>query len=205
MENFFYQLVALIKNHPLLGYIFAIINSFLQIFFPPYPGDTFIAVLGYLSSLKIINSTLLLIIILLSTIISSIMLFLLSYYFSENIKNSKYINKYFKLSNIEKFNKWYENYGPFAIIISKFLPGVNSIVLISSGLLKLNKSFAIFSIIISSILHNGMLFIAGRITGYNIKQLNIMIKEYSFTILFSLIIILLLFKLLKGLLRNFTE
>lgn len=179
MHIYLFHLIDSLKQNPILVYLFTIINNFLQIFFPPYPGDTFIALLGYLSSQKIINGTLLLIISVLSTIISSIILYLISYHFSDNVLKNKYIQIFFQIEKIYLFEKWYNKFGAFAIILSKFLPGINSIVLIASGVLKLKRKAAIISIVLSSILHNSMLFFAGKVTGKNIDALQLLIKEYS--------------------------
>ncbi|KRQ87994.1 SNARE associated Golgi protein [Caloramator mitchellensis] len=201
MQEFFIRTIYSLKQNPMLVYLFTILNSFLQIFFPPYPGDTFIALLGYLSSQITKNGALLLIIALSSTIISSIMLYLISFHYSERVLKNKYINNFFQINKIYLFEKWYDKFGAFAIILSKFIPGINSIVLIASGVLKLRKITAILAIILSSIIHNSMLFIVGRVTGNNVAVLNQLIKEYSSIILlFSLLILIIyiLILLVKG-------
>lgn len=190
--NIWNILIAL-KHTPQIAYIYTIINSFFQVFFPPYPGDTIIALLGYLSYLKIINGGIVLSLIILSTFLSSCLLLYLSYNFSNIIKNSFYFQRFFNLKQLENFEKWYKKIGPFFLVISKFIPGINSIVIIASGLFKIDIKSSIISIGIATIIHNSMFFIAGRIAGENIDLLKLLIKEYTSYVLLGIILITLLY------------
>jgi membrane protein DedA with SNARE-associated domain len=192
-----WDILLILKNNPQIAYIYALLNSFFQVFFPPYPGDTIIALLGYLSYLKIIKGGVVLSLIILSTFLSSSLLLYLSYNFSDLIKNSLYFQRFFNLRQLENFEKWYRKIGPFFIVISKFIPGINSIVIIASGLFKIDLKYSLISIGIATIIHNSMLFIAGRIAGENIDILKSLIKEYTSYVLLGIILITLLYFLLK--------
>ncbi|MCX7903744.1 MAG: hypothetical protein N2486_04460 [Caloramator sp.] len=187
-----WDILMSLKTSPHIAYIYAIFNSFLQVFFPPYPGDTIIALLGYLSYLKILNGGIIFSLVIISTFLSSCLLLYISYNFSNLVKNSFYFQRFFDLKQLENFEKWYKKIGPFFLVISKFVPGINSIVIIASGLFKIDIKSSIISIGIATIIHNSMFFLAGRIAGENINLLKLLIKEYTSYILLGVILITLL-------------
>lgn len=64
MENYVYYILEYLKSaalsKPFIIYIFAFLNAALQIYFPPYPGDTITIIQGFLSSKGYLNIYLLL-------------------------------------------------------------------------------------------------------------------------------------------------
>ncbi|SEF50968.1 membrane protein DedA, SNARE-associated domain [Caloramator fervidus] len=197
-----FKILSYLKNNPSIAYIFSILNSFLQIFFPPYPGDSLIALLGYLSYLNIINGYVILSLTIISTFLSSYLLLYISYNFSNIIVNSYYFKKLFNLHSLEKFEKWYKKIGPFLLVIGKFIPGINSIIIIGAGLFKIDIKLSLLSIAISTILHNSMFFIAGKIAGENLKFLKTLIKEYTTYILLGITLLYLGYLLIKKIFRE---
>jgi membrane protein DedA with SNARE-associated domain len=181
-------------------------SAMLQNLFPPYPGDVIIAFSGYISShlvilgsfrLSFILNTL---IIFLGTIFSSYLIFSLGYAKGESILRNKYINKYFPINNYDNIKKFVDKYGIYSIIISKFIPGIYTLVILAAGIFKFDKFKTIISICIVTIIHNGLLIFIGKKVGNNINLIkNIMshYNKYLIILILLLIFIIILYNALK--------
>jgi membrane protein DedA with SNARE-associated domain len=200
------EIVAFAKNlaetHPAYAYIFFFINAVLQILFPPYPGDSIIIFQGYLSSTGLFSSPLLLITSISATLLSSIFLYIISCKFGERVITSKFIMKFFDINKMAKLEAWFKKFGTIAIIITKFIPGVGSLILIAAGLFKLPYIPAIISISAASVLHNTILFMTGRVTGYNLYWVKSLVIEYYRFILIVLFIIIAIYVYTKYVLNR---
>lgn len=180
---------SIANTNPLLAYIFFFLNSVIQVLFPPYPGDSVVIFEGYLSSRGLLNTPLLFVSSYAGTLLSSILLYILSYRLGEKLIKAKFINKYFDTNKIYKLENWFNKYGAIAILINRFIPGLGSLTLIGAGLFKLKAISAIISISISSLLHNILLFLAGRLTGDNMFLLQQFVDRYNKLILSGILLI----------------
>ncbi|EYE89095.1 hypothetical protein Q428_04470 [Fervidicella metallireducens AeB] len=189
-------------SNPIIAYIFFFINAALQILFPPYPGDTIIALEGYISSLGFLNSNLLLLTTVTGTYLSSVLLYFLSFKFGNSLIAHKFTEKFFDTENITKLEKWFNKYGAMAIIINKFIPGMGSITLIAAGAFQLSKIPALIAIAIASVIHNTILFVSGKLTGDNISKIKIMFVEYNNYLWVGLVTVFILYIYIKRLSQN---
>ncbi len=180
---------AIAKTNPLLAYGFFFLNSVLQVLFPPYPGDSVVIFQGYLSSKGLLNTPLLIITTNAGTFFSSVLLYIISNRLGEKVVEGKFVKKYFDTNKIYKLENWFNKYGAIAIVINKFIPGIGSLTLIGAGIFKLKFSPAIISIGAASLLHNMVLFMAGRLTGDNMLIIQQFVREYEKLILSGILII----------------
>lgn len=187
----------IVSTNPFMAYIFFFFNAVLQIVFPPYPGDTITILEGYLSSKGHLNSFFLLLATLSGTYLSSIFLYIISYKFGERIVSNNFIKKYFDISKIYKLENWFKKYGPFVIIINKFLPGIGSLTLIAAGLFRLPPIPAFVSIGTATVIHNTFLFMAGRLTGDNMDLIRQIIREYNRIIISAAAIVSIIYLYVK--------
>lgn len=188
---------GLIAFNPIIAYFFFFINSALQILFPPYPGDSVIVLSGYLSSSGILNTPMVLTVTLGSTFLSSILLYTLSFKYSDKILSSKFMNRFFNIKKVYSLENWFKKYGSIAIIINKFLPGIGSLTLISAGVLKLPKGSAYASIALASVIHNLLLFAAGRVAGSNMEFIKLTISKYNRIFFAAAILLALVYAYIK--------
>lgn len=200
MENYFVEFARNAANgSPIAAYLFFFFNSILQVLFPPYPGDSIIALQGYLSTKGILNPYILLTNIFIATYLSSLFLYIVSFKYGEAVINKSIIKNYFDINKINRLEDWFRKYGAIIIIINKFLPGLGSLTFIATGLFKLPRIPAMISIGVACILHNIVLFIGGRIAGENTKIIKNFIREYSIYIILGIIIIGLIYIIIKKL------
>jgi membrane protein DedA with SNARE-associated domain len=180
---------SIAKTNPLLAYTFFFLNSVLQVLFPPYPGDSVVIFQGYLSSKGLLSTPLLFLSTYTGAFSSSVFLYLISHRLGEKLVEGRFVKKYFDTKKIYKLENWFNKYGAIAIVINKFIPGIGSLTLIGAGLFKLKALPAVISIGAASLLHNMVLFMAGRLTGNNMLLLQQFVSQYEKLILSVILII----------------
>lgn len=190
MEN---QVIAFVSKladkSPLAAYVFFFINAVLQALFPPYPGDTLIVFQGYLSSHRILNTYLLLLVTFSGTYLSSIFLYSLGLKYHYKLIENRFIKKYVDFNKIKNLKLWFKKYGAIVIIVTKFVPGLSFISIIAAGIFELPVKASYISIAISTLMHNGILFFAGRVTGDKMDLIKKSLYEYNKLILPGLFIL----------------
>lgn len=187
------DLIQLTKNiasqYPHLAYIFFFISASLQILFPPYPGDSVLIIEGYLSSRDYFQVPYIIFNAVLATFLSCVLLYSISYNAGDSVFRIRLFSRYFPQKKVSLFKKWFEKYGAFAIIVSKFVPGTGSLTILAAGTFKVPRFKAYLSMAISSILHNSMLIFIGKIAGDNIDYVKNYIRKYDEVVFFALFII----------------
>ncbi|WP_425446939.1 DedA family protein [Dethiothermospora halolimnae] len=157
----------IVSENILLSFIFFFISQSLQILFPPYPGDMVLILEGYLSELANLNIIIIIINAILATFISSVLLYKLGKKEDEKILQSKLIKYLFDVNKVDKLRKLFEKIGPLVIIISKFIPGIFSITMISAGIFKMKKRLVYISTLLVTSLHHIVLILLGKFLGEN--------------------------------------
>lgn len=184
MEQVFIEFTnEIAANYPALAYLFFFISAVLQILFPPYPGDTVIVMEGYLASKNYFSTASLLLNALTATYLSCIFLYHISLKLGNSIFKINFINKYFPENKALKLNGWFSKFGASTILISKFVPGIGSLAIIASGIFKVPRIKAYTAMGIAVILHNSMLFFAGKIAGDNMDAVKILFNKYKMAVL----------------------
>lgn len=194
----------IVNDNIILSYLFFFISQSLQILFPPYPGDMVLIIEGYLSEVAHLNIYLVIANAVTSTSLSSILLYNIGRRKQEKILQSKLITFLFATEKIKKLYKLFSKLGSLVIIISKFIPGIFSLVVLSAGVFKVKKRFAYISIIIISFLHNSTLILLGKLVGENwsviFRKLNVYNRYIIVAAIVGLIMYLIMLQLRKKLL-----
>lgn len=187
------DLIQFTKNiaaqYPHLAYIFFFISASLQILFPPYPGDSVLIIEGYLSSRDYFPLSVIALNAVLSTFLSCVLLYSISYNTGDSIFKIRFISRYFSQKRIGLLKEWFKKYGALAIIASKFVPGAGSLTILVAGTFKVPRFKAYLSIALSSILHNGMLILIGKMAGDNMEYVKNYIKKYDEVVFLALFLI----------------
>lgn len=193
----------IVNENVFLSYLFFFVSQSLQVLFPPYPGDMVLILEGYLSEIAHLNIYFVVTNAILSTSSSSILLYNIGRRKQERILHSKIITMLFATNKIEKLNRIFKKLGAWTIILSKFIPGIFSLTVLSAGVFKVKKRFAYLAIIIISSLHHLTLIILGKKLGENWELIFRKMTEYNKYIiiigLIALIIYLIMLQLKKKL------
>lgn len=165
---------------PWIIYLVLFVSAFLQIFFPPYPGDTVLLVGGCLVSLGARAGNLpIFLSYAIGTILSSYGLYLLGYKYGEGVLNFNFVKKYFTEKMQERVKKLMWKYSIFIFFICKFIPGISSITIIFGGIFRY-KALPIFIFVgLSSLIHNFIFFLIGKSIGYNLDEINQFLSTYN--------------------------
>lgn len=166
---------------PWIIYLSLFVSAVLQIFVPPYPGDTILLVGGCLVSLgaKAGNLSIFLSYAI-GTILSSYALYLLGHRYGEGVLNFKFVKKYFSEKLQEKVKKLMWKYSVFVFFMCKFIPGISSVTILFGGMFRY-KPLPIFILVgLSSLIHNFIFFIIGKSIGYNLDKINEFLSTYNF-------------------------
>lgn len=165
---------------PWIIYIYFFISAVLQITVPPYPGDTVLIFGGYLGSIGIrAGNFSIFISYLLGTIVSSLALYIIGVRKGESVLRVKIISRFFSPVNQSKAKNCLIKYGILIFFICKFIPGLNSLIIIFGGVLKYNPIWTCIGVGIASLVHNILFFLIGRSIGDNLNGIRNFLSTYN--------------------------
>ena len=147
-------------------YIFLGISAFVENFVPPIPGDTitvfgaFLVGSGRLNFFGVYTSTTL------GSLLGFICLFRVGEYLGQRFFLKK-DHVFFSRNNIKRAEHWLRRYGYFIVLMNRFLPGIRSVISITSGILRLNSLKVLLFSLISCALWNILCISLGYILGNN--------------------------------------
>jgi membrane protein DedA with SNARE-associated domain len=186
---------------PLWGLIlFSFLSACLQIVFPPYPSEILLLLFGGLAVSDIISGTAVIISYAAGTVISSVLIFYLSRRMGKPILRNKYTRLIFSRRNQLRASLYMRKYGSPALVVCKFLPGVNTVCIFVGGVLGLRGIAPIISIVFAGITQNIVYYFTGMLVGNNMSALFQYSKNFSWALSVFLTVIILFFATVK--LRN---
>ncbi len=205
MEGFIIDFAEnIVMENVFLSFLFFFVSQSLQVLFPPYPGDMILILEGYLSEIAQLNIYLIIINAAASTSLSSILLYNIGRKKQERILHSKIVTFLFGTSKITKLNNLFKKLGAFVIILSKFIPGIFSLTVLSAGVFRVKKKSAYMSIILISFFHNLVLISLGKLVGENwtiiLKKMDVYNRYIIIIAVIALVIYFIMLQLKKRLL-----
>ncbi len=195
----------IVMENILLSYLFFFVSQSLQILFPPYPGDMILILEGYLSEIANLSFYFVVANASASTSLSSILLYNIGKRKQERILHSKIITLLFATEKVNKLNRLFSKLGALVIIISKFIPGIFSLTVLSAGVFKVRKRSAYLSIIVISFLHNLTLISLGKLVGENWSIILRKMNVYNRYIIIMTIVVLIIYFILLQLKKRLFE
>jgi len=173
MEDFILNSIhSIINGNPVLTYFFFFISGVLQLVFPPFPSDVIIVFEGYLTTLdSYFNFFLVLTVSVMGSIVGSILVYWFGYKKGDEVLKYKLVLKYIDEKHIKRSEKIFHKYGKYGLILSKFIPGTSSIMVLFSGVFKVKKRVYFTYIIISIVLQQVIYLLIGQVIGHNIENI----------------------------------
>lgn len=181
MQNFILNLINdVINNNVIVTYLFFFLSGILQLVFPPYPSDVIIVFEGYLTTLGgqfhfapvLINS-------ILGSLVGSILVYWFGYKKGNEVLRYKIVLKYIDEKHIKRSEKVFHKYGKYGLILSKFIPGTSTIMVLFSGVFRVKKSVYFSYIVISILIQQVIYMIIGRFIGNNISMVNKFLSYFN--------------------------
>ena len=162
---------SIINGNPVITYIFFFLSGVLQLIFPPFPSDVLIVFEGYLTTIgSCFNFFLVLFVSVMGSIVGSILVYWFGYKKGDEVLRYKLVLKYIDEKHIKRSEKVFHKYGKYGLIISKFIPGTSSIMVLFSGVFKVKKRVYFTYIVFSIILQQVIYLMIGRVIGHNIEH-----------------------------------
>lgn len=169
-------------------YLFFFISAVLQITVPPYPGDTLLIFGGYMGSTQMYGGFIpIFASYWLGTVATSLVLYELGKWKGENILKTKLVTKFFGEKHQDRAKILVLKYGIITFLVCKFIPGVNSLMIIFGGIFKYNKAWAYICIGGASLVHNIIFFTTGKAIGNNWDGIKSFLRNYNRTVLFVIL------------------
>ncbi len=181
MEDFILNSIhGIINGNPVVTYIFFFISGVLQLVFPPFPSDVIIVFEGYLTTVGTnFYFFLVLFISVLGSLVGSILVYWFGYKKGDEVLRYKLVLKYIDEKHIKRSEKVFHKYGKYGLILSKFIPGTSSIMVLFSGVFKVKKRVYFTYILISIVLQQVIYLLIGRVIGNNIEQVKKFLSVFN--------------------------
>ena len=184
MEEYLISFVKnIVETNIYISYLVFFISSFLQVTFPPYPGDTITVFSGYVTTISNsfgltsvgVNS-------MCGTILGSYIIYKIGYLKGESVLNYKIVKIFLPEKKKKKAQELFNKYGAGAIFLSKFVPGVNTIIILFSGIFKIKPYVAFVSFVSAAVIHNTVLVFLGAFLGSNMEYIKVLISTYNIVV-----------------------
>ncbi|WP_373480274.1 DedA family protein [Geminocystis sp.] len=173
-----------------LGYVGIALLMFAENLFPPIPSELIMPLAGFTVS----QGKMHLIPAIFAGVIGTILGAFPWYYLGKIVDESrleKLADKYGKWifvsgSDINKANKWFNQYGNIAVFLGRLVPGVRTLISLPAGINNMNlSSFVIYSTI-GTIIWVSLLTVAGYVLGDNFSLIEKYIAPLSKIALLSI-------------------
>lgn len=172
MEQFIIDLFSKISDFNVFVLVFFVFGSaIIQQFFPPYPSDSLLLLMGVLAAGGKSSWLSLLISYFLGSALSGVILYEIGYKNGERLLSNKYILKCFNRESQEKAKKYANKIEGAAFIVCRFVPGMYSVMLLVGGIVRLKRETSWLYITLSSLAGCLLYFSGGLVIGNNLDRL----------------------------------
>jgi len=184
---------------PFWFYLFIFLSGVVENLFPPYPGDTVTFIGGYLAGTGLLTFSLVFFSASLGCLVGVMILYALGKNKGRGffLKNKGVV---FNKTQLEKVENWFKRYGEKVLILSRFLPGVRSLVALTAGVGNVRLQKMTGYTLISIILWNSIILFSAFKIQENWREILGMIQVYNKVVLtlVILVVIIWLIKTFKG-------
>lgn len=169
--------------------------SFLEVFFPPLPGDSLLIISGSISGLYGSNPVAIIVSASLGTFTSSILLYLLGTKMGQALLGSSKYSRLLDTKMLHILEKCFQKYGFWTIFSSRFIPVVRSGIFLAAGIVNMEKLKSFLTIGVSIIISTTIFVMSGRLLGQNWRKLSEFWHD-KVRILFLVVLLLIILYLL---------
>lgn len=145
--------------------------SFIEVVFPPLPGDSLLILSGSISGLSGVNPIAIIISATLGTFTSSMLLYLLGAKMEKALLHSSRHSQLLDSKMFHKLEKWFQKYGFWTILLSRFLPVVRSGIILAAGMVNMDRFKSFLTVGISIIISTTIFVMSGKFLGQNWRKL----------------------------------
>lgn len=167
------------------------VSGWVQVVFPPYPGEIILTLCGCIEYKKhIIESLFLFLTYWTSIVTANMALYTLGAYKGEVLLNNRFVSQCFTEINKVKIKNWLSKYGVLVFLTAIYIPGMYLPTVFFSGVMKYRRRYAFAGMIVATLIHDILLFLGGRYMGGNLSHVANFITTYrdiSLAVVFGVI------------------
>ncbi len=181
---------------PQLYWLLLAASGFIENVFPPWPGDTVTVAGGALAGTGVISLWSLCISVFVGSMAGALFMYFLGTnvldFFRRRIK-LKSIQELTDPEHLKKSHDWFEKYGIWAVVFSRFSAGIRFFVSIVAGMVKMNIVVFTLAFSAATVLWNAILIYVGYVLGNNWQQAKEFLRVYNIIVMVIIGLIVLIF------------
>jgi len=162
--------------------IFLFFSVFIENVFPPYPGDSVVVFSGYLLQNGSIGLVQTAVIILVGNLASAALMYFFGHevikFLLKHIKSDA-LKEVFSEDHMHRTHDWFNRYGIFAVIFSRFSAGIRFFIAIVAGMVEMHIALFLVAFTLATIIWNVLLVSGGYYLGNNWEELMSYVRLYS--------------------------
>lgn len=201
MNQFVTSITGTLQQFPAWGVaLFCFLSACIQQIFPPYPSEVLLLALGALTGRGVLWGPAAIVPYAAGTVVSSLALFWLSRRLGHAVLANRYVLRVFPRRSQRHAAVYVRRYGPAALALCKFLPGVNTVCIVVGGAMGLSGPAPALAIVLAGIVENAVYFIAGCVIGDNAAALGAFAHRFTVAAVAfaaALVVLYILFRLRK--------
>lgn len=181
MESFIYGLMQQINGYPLwCVYLFTYLSGWIQVAFPPYPGEVVLVLNGCIQAEKpLLQGLLLFITYWLSIVSANFVLFELGIRKGVTLLRHPVFSRLFSSKRNVKMQGLIIKYGFLIYLTAIYIPGMFLPLVFFSGVMKYKRHTVLIGIMLATLIHDMIMFLGGRVLGNNLKSIASFISVYK--------------------------
>lgn len=154
-----------VTNHLKLLLILVFLYSFLEVVFPPIPGDTLLIFSGSLAGIANISPVWLIVCASLGTFCASYLLYQLGFKMERGFLTSPKFSWLLDTKTFFKLERWFQKYGFATLLGSRFLPVARSGMILTAGIVNLERKKSLIAVSVSIVLSSTLFVLSGCFLG----------------------------------------
>lgn len=179
--------------------------SFLEVVFPPIPGDTLLILSGSITVAAGLNPLIVVFSAALGTFCASLLLYNLGAKMERKILHSRRFSTLLDSKTFLRIERGFQRFGFLIILFSRFLPAARSGVVLAAGMANMEKRQTMLALAVSILLSSAMFVYGGRFLGRRLDRIIQLWETHFWGILGILGGIALVFAVLYHLWRNYRQ
>lgn len=153
----FNEVLAFVQGvDPRLIYLILFSAAFIENLFPPFPGDTFTIVAGYLAAVGKLGAIATLASVSIGTLLSVMLIYYVSYQHGRPYFARKRF-KFFSTRDMARVRLWFARFGVWTLIFSRFIVGARVGIAIAAGVGRYPAGRMALFTFLSAVLFHGTL------------------------------------------------
>ncbi len=195
---------TIFRYGPVWVYLAILVACFIENVFPPFPGDSFIAVAGALSAAGRLSLVLSFALVVIGGMSSVMLMYAVGRRYGRDYFMKKDF-KYFSAEDIRSFERGLGRWGAFLMVFSRFVVGFRSAIALGAGIADYPTTRMVVYSTVSYILFTGLIFYLAAVLVQNLGHIRHYFETYN-TIVWPIVVIaaaaLIVWKIMKVRARN---